>query len=97
MPLEERLEQLKLAGVFEYKNQQPIAQSTNQTGTREFRHYMLTEMGENFMRACSPETENEDDANGAKADADIAQVLTLDEARRIAVNVAKLPVLLGVK
>ena len=49
------------------------------------------------MRACSSETENEDDANDAKADADIAQVLTLDEARRIAVNVAKLPMFLGVK
>jgi hypothetical protein len=32
-----------------------------------------------------------------KADADIAKVLMMDEARRIASNIAKLPTLLGVQ
>jgi hypothetical protein len=34
-------------------------------------------------------------ARETKAEADIAKVLTFDEARRIAVNVAKLPALSG--
>jgi len=34
-------------------------------------------------------------ARETKADADIAKVLTLDEARRITSNVAKLPTFLG--
>jgi hypothetical protein len=34
-------------------------------------------------------------ARDTKADADIAKVLTMDEACRVAINIAKLPALLG--
>ena len=49
------LTQLGLAGIYEYKNQEPILASDTgeQTGTRVFSRYRLTSFGSDFMSACT--------------------------------------------
>lgn len=48
------LSQLGLAGIYEYKNQEPIHDTLQsiQSGTRVFCQYRLTDLGWRFMDAC---------------------------------------------
>jgi hypothetical protein len=49
------LDQLKLAGIYEHRNQEPIFfEDGRQWGVRIYSRYRLTQFGASFLQACTP-------------------------------------------